>query len=68
MKYEDKLGWITRLKLCWSVLVKGTFIPEDYKTRHYQRQWDICRQRDKEMQEACRKRTRYTSDSEYMEQ
>ena len=53
----DRLGWITRLKLCWSVLIKGTYDPKEYRTREAQKQWDLCRRRDKEMASTIRPRT-----------
>jgi len=64
----NKMSWITRLRLCWTVLTKGVYNKNMYKTRYMQRQWDICRERDKEMQKGCRPRTNYNDDSEFMEQ
>lgn len=54
---RDTLSWPTRLKLCWDVLVKGKFERGHYKTIHEQEQWDICRQREKEMNSNIRPRT-----------
>jgi hypothetical protein len=54
---KDTLSWATRIRLCWDVLVKGIFKREHYKTIHEQEQWDICRQRDKEMNATTRPRT-----------
>ena len=58
---KDKLSWISRLKLCWFILSKGTTkdLPL-YRTRHEEEQWKICRQRDKELAAACRPRTQPT--------
>ena len=56
------LSWPTRLKLCWDVLVKGKFESTHYKTKHEQEQWEICRQRDREMDACKRPRTRPLGD------
>lgn len=61
---SDKLGWWTRIRLCWTVLTKGEYDPTQYRTRLAQEQWDICRQRDKEMNACARPRTE-VSPSEY---
>ena len=53
----NKMSWITRLRLCWTVLTKGAYNTKMYRTRHAQRQWDMCRQRDKELQRTCRPRS-----------
>ena len=65
---RDKMSWGTRIKLCWQVLTKGTHNPELYRTRHAQEQWDICRQRDKEMNECNRPRTPIHYADELLEQ
>ena len=39
---SDKLGWWTRIRLCWTVLTKGEYDPTQYRTRLAQEQWDIC--------------------------
>ena len=54
---EDKLAWITRLSLCWTVLTKGKYNPKDYKTKHEEKQFRICQKRLKEMQACVRPRT-----------
>ena len=58
----DKLGWLTRIKLCWVVLTKGKFNPAEYRTRYMQEQWDICRKRDAEMNACIRPRTKVSSE------
>ena len=64
----DKLGWITRLKLCWVVLTKGTYNPAEYRTKHAQKQWDICRERDRDMNAAVRPRVDDCPESEFGDQ
>ena len=54
---KHKLSWWTRIKLCWAVLTKGKYDHTQYRTRHMQKQWDTCRQRDIEMAATCRPRT-----------
>ena len=54
---KHELSWKNRLKLCWAVLTTGKYNPSDYKTIHEQEQWDLCRQRDKEMNACTRPRT-----------
>jgi len=55
---KNKLAWSSRLKLCWFILSKGTTIDLPlYRTRHEEEQWNICRQRDKELEAASRPRT-----------
>ena len=58
MKAKDKLRWVTRLKLCWFILTKGTTegLPL-HRTKREEEQWNICRQRDKELEAASRPRT-----------
>ena len=57
MKQKDKLNWRTRLRLCWVVLTKGEYDPEDYKTKKQEAQWQICEQRRKELEATIRPRT-----------
>lgn len=45
----NKLGWITRIKLCWRVLTRGTYDPDKYRTRHAQKQWRTCEQRRRDL-------------------
>lgn len=63
-----KLGWWTRLKLCFLVLFKGNYYDDqvvlDTKTAgelaiwiDRRIQWNICRKRDKELLATHRKRT-----------
>ena len=54
---KDKLSWLTRLSLCWDVLIRGRYDTRDYKTIHQQEQWDICEQRRKELESSVRPRT-----------
>ena len=51
------MSWSSRLKLCWNVLTRGVYNPEDYKSKEEQRRWDSCRKRDKEMNACIRPRT-----------
>ena len=64
----NKMSWITRLRLCWTVLTKGVYNTKMYRTRHAQQQWDACRQRDIELQKGCRPRTSFKTRSEFMDQ
>ena len=64
---QEKMSLRTRLRLCWTVLVKGTYDPKNYKTRHAQKQWNTCEQRRKDLEVSCRPRTD-CADSEYMDQ
>ena len=57
MKDGNKLSWKTRLKLCWAVLSRGEYTPEDYKTINEQDRWEICEQRRKELQKCVQPRT-----------
>ena len=54
---KNKLGWWTRIKLCWSVLTTGAYNPKDYRTRDAQKQWDICQKRQAEMDACIQPRT-----------
>ena len=65
---KDKLSWRTRARLCWQILIKGSYDPKDYKTIHEEEQWEICEQRRKELAGSTRQRTEFGCDSEYMEQ
>ena len=56
----DKLSWITRIKLCWTVLTTGKYNPKEYKTKHEDEQWQICQKRLKEMQATIRPRSEFT--------
>lgn len=55
---KDKLSWVNRLKLCYFILLKGTYknMPQ-YRTEHEQEQWDICRKRDAELRATIRPRS-----------
>ena len=57
MDRRDKLGWSTRLKLCWAVLSKGVYDPKKYKTIHDQQQQEVCDQRRRELDATKRPRT-----------
>ena len=65
---REKLSWGTRIKLCWQVLVRGTYDPKLYRTRHMQEQWVKCRARDKEMNKCTRPRTEFHYSDDLLEQ
>ena len=64
------LSWVTRLKLCWEVLIFGKYDPRDFKTIHEQEQWEVCEKRRKEMASTVRPRTErhYPSDNDWLGQ
>ncbi len=68
MEFKDTYSWLTRIRLCWTVLTTGRHNPKDYKTRDEEKQWQICRQRDRELASAIRPRTDTHIDDRYMEQ
>jgi hypothetical protein len=56
---KNKMSFWTRIKLCFRVLVRGNYNPEDYKTRGAQRQWIICENRRRELEKTVRPATPY---------
>jgi hypothetical protein len=64
---KEKMSFWTRIRLCWTVLTTGAHNPTNYLSRHAVKQLKICQKREKEMQLACRPRTR-VGESEYMGQ
>ena len=66
---KDKMSFWTRVKLCWYVFTKGSLPAKlkEYRSRHAQKQWNICEQRRIDMEVASRPRTD-CPESEYMNQ
>ena len=70
-KHEDKMDWITRLKLCFSVLFRGLKPdPEDYLTRKEGAIKKRMDQMRKDLESTIRPRTesRMKSDSDFWDQ
>ena len=65
---KDKLGWLTRLSLCWNVFTRGKYDPRDYKTIRQQEQWDACEQRREELESTIRPRTHFRYKHDDLEQ
>ena len=68
MSRKDKFSWVTRLKLCWSVLTKGKCNLEDYRTIHQQEQFEVCEKRRGELAGSARPRTEFRYVDGNMEQ
>jgi len=54
---KNKMGFWTRIKLCWKVLMGKTFNLEEYRTRHSQKQWEICERRRRDLEKTIQPRT-----------
>jgi len=52
----EKMGLWTRLRLCWTVFFSGKYDPEVYRTRHAQKQWNVCEQRRRDLEATHRPR------------
>jgi hypothetical protein len=57
----------TRARACWEILIKGEYTPDDYRSRHAQKQWNICEQRRRDLEVSTRPRSD-CPESEYMDQ
>ena len=68
MTDKDKFSWVTRLRICWCVLLSGNCDLKKYKTIHEQKEWDICRERDREMNACVRKRSSFPYEHQEDEQ
>lgn len=64
---KEKMSFWTRIRFCWTVLTTGAYNPMNYLSRHAARELATCKQREKELQAACRPRTN-VGESEYMSQ
>jgi hypothetical protein len=65
---KDKLSFLTRIKLCWEVLTRGEYDPRNYRTRHLEKQWQICEKRRKELEACTRPRTEYAPRDDWLGQ
>ena len=51
------MSWKTRLKAVWDILVHGNLINAPYRTKHAEKQFELCQQRQREMDACIRPRT-----------
>lgn len=65
---KHRFSWVTRLRICWCVLLSGDCDFKKYKTIHQQEQWDICENRRKEMGACVRPREPFSYADGDMEQ
>ena len=64
---KNKMSFLTRLRLCLRVLIKGTYDPYKYVTRGAQKQREVCEKRRRDLEKTIRPRTPYT-ESEFGDQ